>query len=135
MLKLFCIWSNRRDVLGFILNMRAQVDNVAIDFIPSIGVTQDSILLAIKSLYSSTCILILCKNIIIYIFPYPSFHNCIIINRIFFFFFSTFYIKKGGTRRKRKKSIIIIITSMYIWKGKKYCTFWQFMLRVLEHFI
>ena len=38
-----------KGILGFILNMRAQVDNVAIDFIPSIGVTQDSILLAIKN--------------------------------------------------------------------------------------
>lgn len=101
LLKLFCIWNEIEGILGFILNMRAQVDNVAIDFIPSIGVTQDSILLAIKSLYSSTCILILCKNIYISI-PILSelYHHQ---QDIFLFFF----IKKEE-QEEREKNLLLL---------------------------
>lgn len=101
----------KEGILGFILNMRAQVDNVAIDFVPSIGVTQDSISLAIKSLY----ILILCKNTILYFHTHPF--RIVSSSTGYFLLFHFLYKKKGGTRRKEKEIYYYYIscTNLYIY--------------------
>ena len=52
----------------------------------------------------------------------------------YFFIYSTFYIKKEE-QEERERNLLLLLLLVYIWKGKKDCTFWQFMLRVLEHII
>lgn len=48
-------------------------------------------------------------------------------------YFFYFFIKKEEQEERERNLLLLHLCC--IWKGKKYCTFWQFMLRVLEHFI